>query len=407
MNILKSIKYIICFLLTFLLGSQTTYAKTELVLTQNQVVFSIEQNQSFKSLEKEVQPNIGFLKEKYRFVILQSVSAVKSYDFSERVYEYLANGGGDVLPQVFGGARQYVRNTYPNGQDILNSLTQKFGNNQGAAAEIIKKFGDDGLAILNKSTVSSIDDAAKELIQGKTLYRYVNETSYNFDKLLTKGQIDAAPSQFPGYTTLDNITDATQAKSTLQLPKKPTWVAEFDAAQIIDDVSFPMGNFNSASYKEVVTRSYPNFGTGGGSQFITTSEIKISRLKNLATGEVIDFTHTAKRTYAAKGQGTDLIRTTFSTNNTKIQIKSGHGFNRSHTTGDFANTNLTMNQVEDAVIDDFNIRISNGDNIPTVGSNNFNGPANFTLDVDGVSVGYRVVNLQDGSVSISTYCQIK
>lgn len=55
------------------------------------------------------------------------------------------------------------------------------------------------------------------------------------------------------------------------------------------------------------------------------------------------------------------------------------------------------------MIDDFNIRISNGDNIPTVGSTNFNGPANFTLDVDGVSVGYRVVNLQDGSVSISTY----
>ncbi len=47
--------------LTFLLGEQTTYAKTELISPQNQVSFSIEQNQSFQFLEKELQPNIGFL----------------------------------------------------------------------------------------------------------------------------------------------------------------------------------------------------------------------------------------------------------------------------------------------------------------------------------------------------------
>jgi len=79
-----------------LLGSQTTYAKTELFLSQNQVVFSIEPSQSFQSLEKELQPNIGFLKEKTKFVAVQSVSAQNTYNFSERVSEYLANGGGDA-----------------------------------------------------------------------------------------------------------------------------------------------------------------------------------------------------------------------------------------------------------------------------------------------------------------------
>jgi len=61
MKFLNPIKTILFFLLAFLLGVQTTYAKTELVLPQNQVVFSVEQSQSFKSLEKEVQPNVGFL----------------------------------------------------------------------------------------------------------------------------------------------------------------------------------------------------------------------------------------------------------------------------------------------------------------------------------------------------------
>jgi len=62
--IIKRLKYILLFLLTLLLGDQITYAKTELVLAHNQVCFFIEQNKSSKSLEKEVQPNIDFLKEK-------------------------------------------------------------------------------------------------------------------------------------------------------------------------------------------------------------------------------------------------------------------------------------------------------------------------------------------------------
>lgn len=56
-----------------------------------------------------------------------------------------------------------------------------------------------------------------------------------------------------------------------------------------------MGNYMNAEYKEVLCRSFPEIKgsslDGGGSQFITNSEIKIDKLINLNTGEVIKFTH--------------------------------------------------------------------------------------------------------------------
>ncbi len=81
----KQIKPLLLFLLALLLGATLTHAKTELVLPQNQVVFSVEQSQRFYSLEKEVQPNIGFLKEKTKFVAVERVSGVNTFAFSERV----------------------------------------------------------------------------------------------------------------------------------------------------------------------------------------------------------------------------------------------------------------------------------------------------------------------------------
>jgi hypothetical protein len=121
--------------------------------------------------------------------------------------------------------------------------------------------------------------------------RTVNETTYNFEKLKTQGLIDASPSQYPTYVSLYNITDANLIKSKLQLPKKPTWVAEFDGNQIINDVKVPNGKYLNADYKEVLCRSYPDLGVGGGYQFITNSPIKVKRLVNLETGQIINFTH--------------------------------------------------------------------------------------------------------------------
>ena len=73
MNFLKYIKTTILFILIFLLGTQTTYAKRELILPQNQVVFSVEQTPKVSTLKKEVQPNVAYI-EKYRNKDMKSLS---------------------------------------------------------------------------------------------------------------------------------------------------------------------------------------------------------------------------------------------------------------------------------------------------------------------------------------------
>jgi hypothetical protein len=173
------------------------------------------------------------------------------------------------------------------GNEAENLIYLKFNKDGGAAAEIIDHYGQLGLDALKK--INNIDDAAKELVKNKTVYRAVNETTYNFDKLKTQGIIDASPEQYPTYVSLDNYSNADIIKSKLQLPKKPTWVAEFDGNQITGDVRLPKGKYLTAEYREVLCKSYPDLGEGGGSQFITNNPIKVKRLVNLETGEIINF----------------------------------------------------------------------------------------------------------------------
>lgn len=98
MKLLEHLKYLFFFLLILLLfGAQISQAKTELFLPQNQVPFSIEQNQSFKNLEKEVQPNIGFLKEKSKFEASESVSAQNQHEFSEYFVGKVAKVGSAIF----------------------------------------------------------------------------------------------------------------------------------------------------------------------------------------------------------------------------------------------------------------------------------------------------------------------
>ena len=138
-----------------------------------------------------------------------------------RVYD-LANKGDGLIPDVLKSARSRVRSTY--GDDYVDIfLKQKFGNEQGAAAVIVDKFGTAGKRILDDDNIKTLSDAAKAIVRDKNImrfydqhmYRAVNETSYNFDKLKSTGIIDASPSQFPTYISLDNFTDAAKAKDVL------------------------------------------------------------------------------------------------------------------------------------------------------------------------------------------------
>lgn len=212
-----------------------------------------------------------------------------------------ADDATDVISGVLEGARARVRATH--GDDYVDIfLKQKYGDDQGAAAVIVDKYGDAGKRILDDIAINNLDDAAKAIVKDKDImlfydqhmYRAVNETSYNFDKLKSTGIIDASPEAYPTYISLDNFTDADKAKSVLQLPKKPTWVAEFTPDQVVGDLRFAKGSFNQGDYTEVLTQAYPKWGEGGGTQFLTNSEIKVSKLKNIETGQVIDFTKLRK-----------------------------------------------------------------------------------------------------------------
>ena len=214
------------------------------------------------------------------------------------------------IPDLLKGARNNVRNVY-GGEYVDIFLKQKFKGDQGAAAVIIDKFGAAGKKILDNADIKSLDDAAKAIVKDKEImrfysehmdkaYRAVNETSFNFDKLKSTGIVDASPAAFPTYISLDNFTNANVAKDVLQLPKKPTWVAEFTIDQVVADIRFAKGKFNKGDYTEVLTQAFPNWGKGGGTQFLTNAKIKISSLKNLVTGEVLKFTHLVYKTNFAK-----------------------------------------------------------------------------------------------------------
>ena len=214
---------------------------------------------------------------------------IKNYEqFSEFIDDYdnlPVSNVASYIDNLFKGSRQRAIAQF--GSEAEKLIYFKFNKDGGAAAEIIDHYGQMGIDALKK--VNNIDDAAKELVKNKTVYRALNETTYNFDKLKTQGIIDASPEQYPIYVSLDNYSSADIIKSKLQLPKKPTWVAEFDGNQIIKDVRLPKAKHLTAEYREVLCKSYPDLGEGGGSQFITNSSIKIKRLVNLETGEIINF----------------------------------------------------------------------------------------------------------------------
>lgn len=193
------------------------------------------------------------------------------------------------INNLFKGARERAIAKF--GKEAEELIYFKFNKDGGAAAEIIDHYGAEGLKALKKA--NKIDDVAKELVKDRTVYRAVNEQTYNFDKLKKEGIIDASPKEFPTYVSLDTYSDAVTIQQKLQLPKQPTWVAEFDGNQIIKDVRIPEGKYMKASYKEVLCKSFPEINglklEGGGAQFITNSAIKIRKLTNLKTGEVIRF----------------------------------------------------------------------------------------------------------------------
>jgi RHS repeat-associated protein len=115
---------------------------------------------------------------------------------------------------------------------------------------------------------------------------------------------------------------------------------------------------------------------------------------------VLTGTGSSTRTFRASGGGTDLVRTTVE-GGTRIQIHSGHGFNRAHRTGDLRSTGLTMDRIENAIIDDLMRFRNGGGGVPRVGAG-FVSPLERRIRVGGVDVAYRAVETPRG-LSVGTY----
>jgi hypothetical protein len=208
-------------------------------------------------------------------------SAEKS-DFFGKGEEVLQGAGNELLES----ARQFVRNNY--GQDFLNQITLKYGKeNTGALSVLVKRFGNEGADLLKQG--KSLDEIASALVKDRKLYRHIGSEAGYLENLKKTGEI---PAGYTTYFSADKFDDPIEAISKMQLNSEWTdavWVAEFDGAQLVGKVEIPKAKWNEASYLEVLTKSFPKWGEGGATQFITKSEINISKLRNLKTGDFIDF----------------------------------------------------------------------------------------------------------------------
>ncbi|MDX1920776.1 MAG: Hint domain-containing protein, partial [Candidatus Caenarcaniphilales bacterium] len=108
-----------------------------------------------------------------------------------------------------------------------------------------------------------------------TGYRALGGES-NINEALT-GSIS---SRSPSYITFDDITLMTpnEVKNLLQLPREPSHVVIFDTLHLTNDLKIPTGRWNLTNTPEPITSTFPEWGTGGGTQAITNQPIKIDNL---------------------------------------------------------------------------------------------------------------------------------
>jgi hypothetical protein len=67
------------------------------------------------------------------------------------------------------------------------------------------------------------------------------------------------------------------------LPYTPSRYATFDTLQLVNDLTIPTGQWNTTSIPEPLTSTFPEFGSGGGTQAITTTPILGFRIAPVRT----------------------------------------------------------------------------------------------------------------------------
>ena len=110
-----------------------------------------------------------------------------------------------------------------------------------------------------------------------TGYRYISENASYLDDMSKSMTI---PANADGtYFSFNDYNIANPG--ALQVPHDASIKVSFDTLQIIDDISVPYGNWGKASYLEPLTTDFPQFGSGGATQVITHSNIKIDSIIKL------------------------------------------------------------------------------------------------------------------------------
>ena len=192
------------------------------------------------------------------------------------------------IEKIQGQARKIAIARY--GKEAEHLIYVKFKEHGGAAAEIISYYGREGINALKK--VDNIQGAASELIKGKIGYRYISSDVKYIEDLKRIGTIPVQTGNNQTYFSLNKMGNPDDAIDYMQLNGRKTdavWRLEFNTNQLLEKAFFAKGNWNESEYLEVLARSFPNFGKGGASQFVTQSEIKLTKMVNLKTGEVITF----------------------------------------------------------------------------------------------------------------------
>jgi hypothetical protein len=111
-------------------------------------------------------------------------------------------------------------------------------------------------------------------------------------------------------------------------------------------------------------------------------------------------------TFVSHGSGPTLIRTTAASGRT-IQIKSGHGYYRSHTSPsgkvtDLRKSGLTPDEIEAAIVGDIDSHLQGGGGFPKPGPG-FTGPAIRSINVKSVNIEFRAVESPGGVIDVPTY----
>jgi hypothetical protein len=106
---------------------------------------------------------------------------------------------------------------------------------------------------------------------------------------------------------------------------------------------------------------------------------------------------------STQGSGTHLT-TTRQSGGTTYRFNTGHGFNRAHKSGtDLRNTNLTPDDVENAIMAELDAFRASGGTLPTVSGGAVPQPYIGRAGLGGQTIEFSAVQTSGGMVSVGTY----